>query len=175
MSASAIVKRLGTHIRTAQRWVKRYNACSDGNFESYKKVGRKCILIEEHKTTVINFIDANHSATVVEVTEHLLKRIHDLKISHAIVYNYMRNKFNLSLKEVDFHSIKRNSPAKIEERYGWARNWENTGMSFLTNCLFFDESAFDINMKRSRAWSLLPDLLPEQTQRSFWTLSLLQG
>ncbi|KAG1448905.1 hypothetical protein G6F46_011069 [Rhizopus delemar] len=26
-------------------------------------------------------------------------------------------------------------------------------MNFLTNCVFLDESAFDINMKRSRAWS----------------------
>ena len=26
-------------------------------------------------------------------------------------------------------------------------------MNFLTTCVFLDESAFDINMKRSRAWS----------------------
>ena len=26
-------------------------------------------------------------------------------------------------------------------------------MNFLTNCVFLDEFAFDINMKRSRAWS----------------------
>ena len=68
------MKQLGIHIRTAHRWVKRYNACSDGIFESCKKVDRKCILIEEHKTTIINFIDVNHSATVVKVREHLLKR-----------------------------------------------------------------------------------------------------
>ena len=79
----------------------------------------------------------------------------------------MRSKRNLLLKKANFYSIKRNSPAKIEERYGWACNWENTDVNFLTNCLFLDESAFDINMERSRAWLLLPDVLPEQTQRSF--------
>jgi hypothetical protein len=26
-------------------------------------------------------------------------------------------------------------------------------MNFLTNCVFLDESAFDINMRRFRAWS----------------------
>ncbi|CEG75865.1 hypothetical protein RMATCC62417_10841 [Rhizopus microsporus] len=118
-----------------------------------RAVGRKCILTEEHKTTVINFIDANPSATVVEVTEHLLKRFHDLKVSRSTVYSFMKSKCNLSLKKADFHSIERNSPAKIEERHDWVCKWENTDMNFLTNCVFLDESAFDINMKRSRAWS----------------------
>ncbi|CEG71209.1 hypothetical protein RMATCC62417_06978 [Rhizopus microsporus] len=131
------------------KWVSQYNACPDSIFESCKKVGRKCILTEEHKTTVIDFIDANPSATVVEVAEHLLKRFHDLKVSRSTVNNFMRRECNLLLKKADFHSIKRNSPAKIEERY----NWENTDMNFLTNCVSLDESASDINMKRSRAWS----------------------
>lgn len=65
----------------------------------------------------------------------------------------MRSECNLSLKKADFHSIERNSRAKIEERHDWVRKWENTDMNFLTNCVFLDESAFDVNMKRSRAWS----------------------
>ena len=45
-------------------------------------------------------------------------------------------------------------------------------MNFLTNDVFLDESAFDRNMKRSRAWSqkkvlLLYGLLREQTQRLY--------
>ncbi|ORE19834.1 hypothetical protein BCV71DRAFT_262559 [Rhizopus microsporus] len=136
-----------------KRWVKQYTMCPDSIFETCKQIGRKCILTEEHKTTVINFIDANPSAAVVEVTEHLLKRFHDLKVSCSTVYNFMRSECNLSLKKADFHSIQRNSPAKMEERHDWVRKWENTDMNFLTNCVFLDESAFDINMKRSRAWS----------------------
>ncbi|CEG80910.1 hypothetical protein RMATCC62417_15173 [Rhizopus microsporus] len=153
MSASTAAKQLGIHIRTAQRWVGQYNVCPDSIFESCKNVGRKYILAEEHKTTAINFIDANPSATVVEVTEHLLKQFHDLKVSRSTGYNFIRSGCNLSLKKVDFHSIERNSPAKIEERYNWVCKWEKTNMNFLTNCVFLDESAFDINMKRSRAWS----------------------
>jgi transposase len=135
MSASAAAKQLGIHIRTAQRWVRQYNVCPDSIFESCKNVGRKCILTEEHKATVTNFIDANPSAAVVEVTEHLLKRFHDLKVSRSTVYNFMRSECNLSLKKADFHSIKRNSPAKIEERHNWVCKWENTDMNFLTNCV----------------------------------------
>ncbi|KAG1154888.1 hypothetical protein G6F36_014442 [Rhizopus arrhizus] len=102
---------------------------------------------------VKNFINANPSATVVEVSEHLLKRFHDLKVSRSTVNNFMRRECNLSLKKADFHSVERNSPAKIEELCNWVCKWENTDMNFLTNCVFLDESAFDINMKRSRAWS----------------------
>jgi transposase len=153
MSASAAAKQLGIHIRTAQGWVNQYNVCPDSIFESCKKLGRKCILTEEHKTTVINFIDANPSATVVEVTEHLSTQFHDLKVSRSTVYNFMRSECNLSLKKAVFHSIERNSSAKIEERHDWVCKWENTDMNFLTNCVFLDESAFDINIKRSRAWS----------------------
>ncbi|CEJ01567.1 hypothetical protein RMCBS344292_15590 [Rhizopus microsporus] len=127
--------------------------CPDSIFESCKNVGRKCILTEEHKTTVTNFIDANPSAAVVEVTEHLLKRFHDLKVSRSTVYNFMRSECNLLLKKADLYSIQRNSPAKMEERHDWVCKWKNTDMNFLTNCVFLDESAFDINMKRSRAWS----------------------
>ncbi|OAD67553.1 Homeodomain-like DNA binding domain-containing transcription factor [Phycomyces blakesleeanus NRRL 1555(-)] len=153
MSTSAAAKQLGIHVRTAQRWVKQYNMCPDNIFVNCNRVGRKCILTEEHKNVVINFIDTNPSATVVEETEHLLKRLSDLKVSRRTVYNFMRNKRNLSLKKADFHSIGRNSPAKIEKRFDWVRKWENTDMNFLTNCVFLDESAFDINMKRSRAWT----------------------
>ncbi|CEG70127.1 hypothetical protein RMATCC62417_06076 [Rhizopus microsporus] len=106
MTAAAAAKQLGIHPRTAYRWI---SHC--------KKVGRKCILTEEHKTTVINLIDANLSATVVEVTEHLLKRFHDLKVSRSSVNNFMRRKCNPSLKKAEFHFIERNSPAKVEERY----------------------------------------------------------
>jgi transposase len=152
MSASAAAKQLGIHIRTAQRWVKQYNMCPDSIFEVCKQIGRKCILSKEHKTAVINFIDSNPSASVVEVTEHLLNPFDDLKVSRSTVYNFMKGECNLSLKKADFHSVERNSPAKVEERHDWVRKWKNTDMNFLTNCMFLDESAFDINMKCSRAW-----------------------
>jgi transposase len=116
MSASAAATQLGIHVRTAQRWVKQYSTCPDSIFDTCKRVGRKCILTEAHKSAVINFIDANPSASVVEVTENLSKRFNGLKVSRSTVYNFMRNECNLSLKKADFHSIERNSPAKIEER-----------------------------------------------------------
>ncbi|CEG67436.1 hypothetical protein RMATCC62417_03867 [Rhizopus microsporus] len=102
MSASAAAKQLGIHIRTAQRWVKQYKMCPDSIVEVCKQVGRKRILGEEHKAAAVNFIDANSSATVVEVTEHLLKRFHDLKFVRSTAYTFMRSECNLLLKKQIF-------------------------------------------------------------------------
>ncbi|CEG81567.1 hypothetical protein RMATCC62417_15755 [Rhizopus microsporus] len=99
MNASAAAKQLGIHIRTAQRWVKQHGMCPDNMFDSCSRVGRKCILTDEYKRAVVNLIDTNPSATVVEVTEHLLKRFNDLKVSRSTVYNFMRSECNLSLKK----------------------------------------------------------------------------
>ncbi|KAL1932493.1 hypothetical protein VTP01DRAFT_8171 [Rhizomucor pusillus] len=43
------------------------------------------------------------------------------------------------------------SSFKIQERLDWVRKWEGTDMDFRTNCVFQDESAFHVNMKRSMA------------------------
>ncbi|KAG1395621.1 hypothetical protein G6F60_010137 [Rhizopus arrhizus] len=115
MTASAAAKQLGIHIRTVQRWVRQYSLCPDNIFDNCKQVDRKCILSKDHKTAIINFIDANPSAAAVEVTEHLLKRFSDLKVSRSTVYSFMKSECNLLLKSVDFHSVERNSSAKIEE------------------------------------------------------------
>ncbi|KAL1936543.1 hypothetical protein VTP01DRAFT_677 [Rhizomucor pusillus] len=148
MSTSAAAKQLDIHVRTAQRWVKRYDERPNSIFESGEKKVRRH-LTSEHKKTIIDFTDA----VVVEVTEHLMKHFKDLKVSHSTVYNFMRTECNLSLKKAEFQSMDGYSPEKIKERYDWVRDWEQTDMNFLTNCVFLDESAFHINMKRTRIWS----------------------
>ncbi|KAI7899554.1 uncharacterized protein BX663DRAFT_563725 [Cokeromyces recurvatus] len=40
-----------------------------------------------------------------------------------------------------------------EERYDWVQKWQQTDLDFTTNCVFLDESAFHINLKRGMAWS----------------------
>ncbi|KAI9026402.1 hypothetical protein CLU79DRAFT_678784, partial [Phycomyces nitens] len=119
MSASAAAKQLDIHVRTSQRWVRQYSLYPDSMFESCKQVGHKCILSKDHKTVIVDFIDANTSTAAVEVAEHLFKRFSDLKVSCSTVYNFMRSECNLLLKKAYFHSIERNSPAKIEEQLDW--------------------------------------------------------
>ncbi|KAG1001503.1 hypothetical protein G6F57_014867 [Rhizopus arrhizus] len=85
LSAAVAAKRLGIHIRTAQKWAEHIAACPS------KKPG--------------------------------------------------------------FNPLIETARKKIQERLDWIRKWEKTDMDFTTNCVFLDESAFHINLKRSIAWS----------------------
>lgn len=62
----------------AERWSSKLRA-PDRLLEHCEKVGRRSILTKEHQTTVINLTDTHPSATVVQVTKHVLKRCTDLK------------------------------------------------------------------------------------------------
>ncbi|KAG1450377.1 hypothetical protein G6F56_008368 [Rhizopus delemar] len=56
-------------------------------------------------------------------------------------------------KQFQRHPTARNSPTVIEKRAVWVEEWLAKGMLYLQNCVFLDESGFDINMTRERAWS----------------------
>jgi transposase len=47
------------HVRTAQRWVKRYEEDPDDIFDKNKKMVRKRIFKEEHKQFLLEYIYEN--------------------------------------------------------------------------------------------------------------------
>ncbi|KAG1454782.1 hypothetical protein G6F46_008467 [Rhizopus delemar] len=101
-----------------------------------RQLGRRRILGEEHKQFILNYIDENPSAVVTEVVESLLQ-----------------NFCNLSIKQAQFQPLERNNEEKIQQRYDWVQKWQQTDLDFTTNCVFLDESAFHINLKRGMTWS----------------------
>jgi transposase len=153
LDASAAARQLGIHIRAAQRWVKRYYEDPESIFEKKKKPGRRRILGEEHKQFLLNYIDENPSAVVAEVAGILTQNFVDLNVSRSTIYNFMTTECNLSIKQAQFQPIERNSEEKIQQRYDWVQKWQQTDMDFTINCVFLDESAFHINLKRGMAWS----------------------
>ncbi|KAL1935749.1 hypothetical protein VTP01DRAFT_4889 [Rhizomucor pusillus] len=153
LSASAAAKKLDTHVCTAQRWAKQYEKDPDSIFEQRKKYGRPRIVNEEHKRVILEHLDKNPSAVLEQLMERLLQRFEGLKVSKSTVYDFVRAQCNLSLKKARFQPVDRNSEDKIQERLDWVLKWEGTDMDFMTNCVFFDESAFHVNVKHSMAWS----------------------
>ncbi|OBZ80426.1 hypothetical protein A0J61_11525, partial [Choanephora cucurbitarum] len=150
------------HVRAAQRWVKQHEEDPDSIFDS-KKQGRRRILDEEHKMTVIKYVDPNPSA---DITEHLMYefRLNDLKVSCSTGAYFYEGRMQLVIeRKAEFHSVEINSPDKMG-----VREWDETDMNFLTNCLFLDESPFHINMKRTRAWSTVgtPAIVTVPTTRA---------
>ncbi|KAG1049056.1 hypothetical protein G6F43_008592 [Rhizopus delemar] len=53
--------------------VKQYKEHPDNFFESGKKKGRRCILIGDHRNSVVDSIDVNPSAAAARMTEHLMQ------------------------------------------------------------------------------------------------------
>ncbi|KAL1929229.1 hypothetical protein VTP01DRAFT_2288 [Rhizomucor pusillus] len=146
MTASAAAKQLGINVRTGQRSAKQYEKEPDSIFKKRKKSGRPRILNEEHKQFILEYIDENPSAVLVELVERLLRRFERLK----------------------------NSEGKIQERLHWVRKWEAIDLDFKNNYVFLDESAFHVNMKRSMAWlkkgslAVVTDPKLEREQLPFW-------
>lgn len=109
---------------------------------------------EDHRKHLIELIDDNPSLVLDEMMESLTSRFEDLEISKTALYNFVKKECKISVKRAYFHSVERNSVQKLQERKDWAQHWwQNTDMDYMSNCVFVDESDFNINMKRSIAWT----------------------
>lgn len=75
----------------------------------------------------------------------------DLKVSKTALYDFMRDKYRISLKKAHFHSVNRNSPESLEKRYDWVIRQHQTDIGYLSNCAIVDDAAFHIDMKRTVA------------------------
>ncbi|KAI8070082.1 hypothetical protein BDF21DRAFT_344712, partial [Thamnidium elegans] len=110
-------------------------------------------LDDRHKDHLTSFFDENKRATIEDAVNSLTQSFADLQIKKTRVAEFMRDECNLSIKVISRHPTKINSPAVIEKRAVWVKEWLEKGMIYPQNCVFLDESGFDINMTRGRAWS----------------------
>ncbi|OAD68052.1 Homeodomain-like DNA binding domain-containing transcription factor [Phycomyces blakesleeanus NRRL 1555(-)] len=147
LSASAAVRQLDIHIRTVQKWVKCYYEDPESIFEKKRKrkSGRRRILGDKHKDSLLRYIDKYLSAALTKVVECLLQKFGDLNVSRNTVYNFTTIQYKLSIKQAELQPI--------QEMYDWVQKWQQTGLDFTTDCIFLDESTFHINLKRGIAWT----------------------
>jgi transposase len=110
-------------------------------------------LNEVHKTHLINFFDEDSTATIQDAVEDLTAKFTGLDIKKSRVAEFMKEECNLSIKVVSRHPVARNKEENFQKRADWIEKWMRNGMDYLKNCVFVDESGFDINMRRSRGWS----------------------
>ncbi|KAG1053337.1 hypothetical protein G6F43_004579 [Rhizopus delemar] len=135
MSVRAVALQLQIKLRTAQYWVQKDQKESTDqivrNVDGGRPPGRPPKLVEEHQKFLVDLIDEKPSLVLDEMMANLTDH----------------------LKRAHFQSVERNSPEKIEDRHVWVTKWLQTDMDCLSNCVFVDEAAFHISMKRSYAWS----------------------
>lgn len=102
---------------------------------------------------MISFFDENPSAYIQDAIDDLTTSFAGLEIRKSRVAEFMKEECNLSIKTVSRHPVARNSEKTMQERAEWVQKWINDSMDYLKNCIFIDESGFDINMRRSRGWA----------------------
>ncbi|KAG2191411.1 hypothetical protein INT47_012674 [Mucor saturninus] len=142
---------------TARKWKKAYEDDPERNIPTKKtNLGSNrpvSQLDERHKTHLVQFFDEDASATIQDAVENLTATFEGLQIKKTRVAEFMREECNLSIKVVSRHPVGRNKEATLQARANWVDHWIGNGMDYLNNCIFVDESGFDINMRRSRGWS----------------------
>ncbi|KAI8096113.1 hypothetical protein BDF21DRAFT_324269, partial [Thamnidium elegans] len=90
---------------------------------------------------------------ITDAVESLTEAFERLGIKKSRIHKFMKDEWNLSLKIATLHLGPRNDEKNLEKRSKWVEAWMNTDMDFTKNCIFIDESGFDISMRHSRAWS----------------------
>lgn len=68
-------------------------------------------------------------------------------LKKSTVNSFILHECNLSIKRLGRQPQARNDPKRIEARCEWIINYDNSDMEYLQNCIFIDESGFDINMR----------------------------
>lgn len=110
-------------------------------------------LDERHKVH-LEFYDNLPQARVLDAMESLTQKFSDLTVKKSTVYNFLKDECNLSFKKLTRLPVARNNSDKIQARKDWVIKWTATDMNYLENCVFVDESAFDINMRPPSGWSV---------------------
>jgi hypothetical protein len=100
-----------------------------------------------------DLVEEQPDIVLEDIMTSLVGRFEGLSISQTALHNYLKEKCCVTLKRARFHSVQRNSPEKLEGRFNWINRWLQTDMDYTSNCVFIDESAFHINLKRTYARS----------------------
>ncbi|KAG0742553.1 hypothetical protein G6F57_006409 [Rhizopus arrhizus] len=142
---------------TARKWKEKYQqnpeecvAYKSTNLMPSRPVSQ---LDDRHKDHLVRFFDKNKRVTIEDADNSLAQSFASIQIKKTRVSEFMKDECNLSIKVISRHPTARNSPAVIEKRAVWLKEWLEKGMIYLQNRVFLDESGFDINMTRERAWS----------------------
>ncbi|KAG1357376.1 hypothetical protein G6F62_001669 [Rhizopus arrhizus] len=156
LRVSQAARKLGMPTWIAQGWYDKDQKDPQDIIQrktAQNSVERPPSLGEEHRIFLVDYTDKKSSLTLDEIMDDLSARFMVLSISKTAVYNFVKEKCRNSLKKVHFHSVERNSSENIKRRYEWIKKRMETDMDYLSNCIFIDEAAFHIDMKRNVALS----------------------
>lgn len=149
-SAAKAAGKTGIAERTAQTWAKRIRMESDWNiYEKQTNKGNraKSQLQELQRLHVLELFDEKPYTTTDEVVDSLTKAFAGFSLKKSTVNSFILHECNLTIKKLQRQPKARNDPTRINARYEWVMEYDKSDMDYLQNCVFIDESGFDINMR----------------------------
>ncbi|KAI8877485.1 hypothetical protein K501DRAFT_41512 [Backusella circina FSU 941] len=160
MSIRGAAKELKIPPGTAQTWYTKGQKSIESGEDLYLRkpgsgrlVGRPLTINSEQKECLVKLIDQKPGIVLDEMMGGLTSQFTNLDISRSSLYKYVTAHCGMSVKRALFRPAERNSDTKIEARFQWVTELLKTDIDYMTNCVFIDESGFNINMKRSMAWA----------------------
>lgn len=79
----------------------------------------------------------------MEAKEDLCSKFSDLSITASGVSKHMKGKCELSLKESKLYALTRDTPKTLKLCFNIITQWKATGVDYMANCVFMDESVFN--------------------------------
>ena len=154
---SLVIEKVNKNItgiaeRTAQTWAKRIRTEPDWNI--YEKQTNRCNrarsqLQEPQKLHILELFDDKPYTTTDKVVDSLTKAFEGFTLKKSTVNSFILHECDLTIKRLQRQPKARNNPKRIDARYECVIKYDNSDMDFLRNCIFIDESSFDINMRPS--------------------------
>lgn len=122
LSVRAACKTIKIPASTGQNWYKKgVESLERGEDLPQTKdigtVGRPAKLSQDHKEYLISIVDEKPDLVLEEMVEQMNSQFMDLEIGKSTLHKFLTEKCQITLKRAHLHSVERNSPTKIEERY----------------------------------------------------------
>lgn len=98
---------------------------------------------------MVSYFDELPQARTKDTVDSLAENFDNFSLKETVVGEFIYKECNLSIKSITCHPKARNDYEKLKVRCEWVEMWSKISMDFKTNCIFIDESTFDINMRPS--------------------------
>jgi transposase len=158
MTISEVARRVNLPVSTAIRKVRDWNKlttegkCCQKIFKNLPR-GRKAKLNDAHTVFIFEMVRNDPTTTVNDIAAALREKFVGLNVSPKTVCLHMKRKCQVTYKRIIPQYFGRNSPNTVEKRFTIVSSWMQSGIDFMNDCVFIDESGFNRNMHRAYGWS----------------------
>lgn len=120
-------------------------------YKKSKGNSSKCLLRSEHQDYFRKLLDEDPQLNAVNIIEKLSEQFMGLSTTKGQLNHHMRITMLISVKKPTFKPAARNLEANLQEGYDWYMQWKDTDLDVMKNCIFINESGFNINMRNNWA------------------------